>query len=80
MSWNFRLYEDDRLFRVDAYSHVERGDIKDVLLQFFRILRNGDGVLVDYAVDAVIIVLELNELFESSKIVSQMNISGRLYS
>ena len=55
---------------MDFCSHV-----KYVLFQFLGILGDRDSVLVYDAVDALMILLQFNELPESSKIISQMNVS-----
>ena len=72
-----RLYEHDGLLGVDAHRHVKGGHVQDVLPQLLGVLGDGDGVLIDYAVQAfaVLFVLKLHELYESAEIIANVDVS-----
>ena len=48
------------------------------LISSTRILPDGDGVLVDDAIDAVVARLQLREAADGAEIVAEMQIAGRL--
>ena len=73
------LDEDDGFLRIDADGHIEGRHIQDVLSQFLRILGNGDSMLIYDAVDALVVILQLDELLECAQIITEVNVSCRLY-
>ena len=76
---DLRLHENDGLLWVDANGHVERRNVEYVLSEFHRVLRYSDRVLIDDAVDALMVLLQFNELLQSPEIVADMNVARRLY-
>ena len=78
MFGDLALVENDVLLWIDAAGEERSGDFTRGARQFGRILPYGDGVQVDNAVDAVIALLQRHELGDGAKIVSEMQISGRL--
>src|SRR5262249_39339266 len=79
MLGNLRLVEHDMRLRVDAAGDEGRRDFPDARLQLLRLLRQGDGVEIDDAVDAVVSLLQLDEFDDRAKIISKMEVSRRLY-
>jgi hypothetical protein len=67
-----RLREDDRLVRIDAGREISRGDLARLGREQFRILRHGDGVQVDDAENAGILVLHCDELDQRTEIIPEM--------
>ena len=73
------LVEDDVLLGVDAAGDEGRGDLARVGLQRDRVLRHRDRVQVDDAIDAVEILLQLDEFDDRAEIVAEMQIAGGLH-
>jgi len=46
--------------------------------QLHRILRNGDRMQIDNTIDAVMALLQLDKFDDRPKIISEMEIAGRL--
>ncbi|MNY35179.1 hypothetical protein D3C86_1695660 [compost metagenome] len=73
-----RLHKDGALLRIDAAGQIQRQRIQRSLAQFFRVLTYGDGVQIDDAVDAVVIVLQLDPLTQRTHVVANAQFAGRL--
>src|SRR3546814_4258208 len=52
---DLRLVEDDRGLGIDAGGEIARRHLPRALAQHLRVLPQGDGVLVDDAVDALVV-------------------------
>ena len=76
---NIRLHENDGFLWIDSYRQIQGSHIQNMLPQGFRILRHGDGMLVHDTVNAFMIILQLYELLQCTQIISQVNVSCRLY-
>jgi hypothetical protein len=79
MLGDLALIEHDVFFRIDAAGDEGRGDVADRLGQLLRILPNRDGVQIDHAVDAVVLLLQCNEPGEGAKVIAEMQIAARLH-
>ena len=73
------LVEDDVLLRIDAAGDEGGGHLADRLRQLGRVLPDRDGVQVDDAIDAVVGLLQLDELHDRAEIVAEMQVAGRLH-
>ena len=56
-----------------------RRDLARVVAQRQRVLRHGDGVQIDDAVEAVVGLLQLDEFDDRAEIVAKMQIAGGLH-
>ena len=74
-----RLVEDDLLPAVDAGGQEGRGDLARLAGQQLGILRLGDGVQVDHAIEAFVVVLQAREVADRAEIVAEVEIAGRLH-
>ena len=74
-----RLVEDDLLLAVDAGRQEGRGDLARLGRQLLGVLRLGDGVQVDHAIEAFVVVLQAREVADRAEIVAEMEIAGRLH-
>ncbi len=72
------LVEDDVLLRIDAGRQERRRHLARRADQLGRILPDGDRVLVDDAIDAIVARLQLREAADGAEIVAEMQIAGRL--
>jgi len=72
------LVEHDVLLRIDAAGDEGCGDLADRARQFGGILPDGDGMQVHHAVDAVVGVLEFDEVDDRAEIVAEVQIARRL--
>mmetsp|Transcript_17257 Transcript_17257/g.53057 ORF Transcript_17257/g.53057 Transcript_17257/m.53057 type:complete len:397 (+) Transcript_17257:2011-3201(+) len=63
------LDEDGALRGVDARRDVERRRVERLLAQLLRVMGRGDGVQVDDAKQAVVVVLELHPLADRAEII-----------
>ena len=66
-------------FGVDAGGQEGRGDLARLAASSFGILRLGDGVQVDHAVEALVVVLQAREVADRAEIVAEVEIAGRLH-
>ena len=73
------LVEDDVFLRVDAAGEERRGHLARRVRQFLRLLPDGDGVHVDDAIDAVVIVLQRHEFRDRAEIIAEVQVAGRLH-
>ena len=73
------LVEHDVLFRIDAAGDEGRGRLADGARQLGRILPHGDRVHVDHAIDAVVALLQRDELHDGAEIVAEMQVAARLH-
>ena len=72
------LNEDDALFRVDAGSQPVQGHFQDIRLNLGhvpRVFNGGQGVDVNNAVDAAVVLLEFDPVFQGAQIVAQVKLS-----
>ena len=67
-----------RVFRVDAGCQKKSRDLQDLRPQFFRLLVHRNRVHVDDAVDALVIVLDCDPVFQCAQIISDVKIAGWL--
>ena len=65
------LDEGDALFGVDAAGQHQRVGREGVGLELLRVLADSDGVLVDDAVGAVVLVLQRAPVFDRAQVVAQ---------
>lgn len=73
-----RLHEDGAFFRIDTAGQVQRQRIQRGLAQFLGVLAHGDGMQIDDAVDAVVVVLHLHPLTQRTHVVADGQFAGRL--
>src|SRR5215470_14369753 len=73
------LVEDDVFLGVDATGKKRCGHLACGARQFARVLPDRDGVHVHDAVDAVIAILQRDELGDRAEIIAEMQVAGRLY-
>ena len=73
------LHHDGAGLGVDARGQVERGDLADLGAQLGGRLVKRNGVQVDDAENALVIVLDSHPVFERPQIISDVQISGRLH-
>ena len=74
-----RLVEDGLLVAVHAGREESRGDLARLRGELRGLLPHGDRVLVDHAVEALVIVLQAREVADRAEIVAEMEIAGRLH-
>ena len=79
MSGDLGLIEDDVLFRLDARREIGRCHLARVVAQLFGVLPNRDGMQIDHAVNALVVVLQIHEIADRTQIVAQMQIAGGLH-
>ena len=79
MLGDLALVEDDVLLRIDARGDERRRHLADAGLQFGGVLRHGDGVQIDDAIDAVMRALQFDEFDDRAEIIAEMQIAGRLH-
>ncbi len=65
-------------FGIDAAGDEGRGDLADVAPELRGVLPHRDRVQVDDAIDAVVALLQRDELDDGAEIVAEMQIAGRL--
>ena len=65
--------------RVDAGGEEGRGDLARLAREQPGILRLGDGVQVDHAIEALVVVLQAREVADRAEIIAEMEIAGRLH-
>ncbi len=73
------LHHDGAGLGIDAGGQIERGDLLDFGAQLGGVLVERDGVQVDDAEDALVIVLDAHPVLERAQVVSDVQISGRLH-
>src|SRR5215467_2887793 len=73
------LVEDDVFFGVDAAGKERSGHLACGQRQFARVLPDRDGVHVDDTIDAVIAILQRDELGDRAEKIAEMQVAGRLY-
>src|SRR5690606_34845261 len=78
MGGNTALGENDRLFRIDPGRDIGGGDFAGVFAQLVRILPDRDRVHIDGAIDALIILLQSDEVADRTEIVAKMQVAARL--
>ena len=65
-----RLDENGAFFRIDTACQIQRQRIERCFTQLLRILTNGDGMLVNDAVDAMVVILHAHPLTQRTHIVA----------
>ncbi len=73
------LVEDDVALGVDAGGQHRGGDVPGVGFQLFRVLPDGDGVQVDDAEQAFVIVLQPHPVANGAQVIAEMQITRRLH-
>src|SRR3546814_19959340 len=76
---DLRLVEDDRGLGIDAGGEIARRHLPRALAQHLRVLPQGDGVLVDDAVDALEVALRSEERRVGKECVSTCRYSWSQY-
>src|SRR5512143_24490 len=79
MLGDLALVKDDVFLRVDAARKERSGHLACGARQFARVLPYRDGVQVDHAIDAVITILQRDELGDRAEIITEMQVAGRLH-
>ena len=74
-----RLHEDRGALRVDAGGEIQGAHLLDALRELFGILVERDRVLVDDAEDRLVVVLNPGPVAQRSKVVADVQRSGRLH-
>ena len=74
-----RLVEDDLLGAVDAGRQEGRGDLARLRGKLGGLLPDRDRVLVDHAVEALVVVLQAREVADRAEIIAEMEIAGGLH-
>ena len=78
MGRNGRLHHDAGVFRVNTGGEEQSGDFPYLGPQFFGLLVDRDGVQIDDAEDAFVVVLNLYPVPEGTEIIADMEVAGRL--
>src|SRR5439155_21353255 len=73
------LHHNGAGLRIDAGGQIKCGDLRDFRAQLARVLIDCDGVQVDDAEDALVILLNADPVFKGAKIVADVQISGWLH-
>ena len=79
MRGHMALDEQNALFRVQTAGNVLRDQLKRCTAERRRLLPDRDGVLIDHAVNAVVLLLQDREIADSTQIVTQRQLAGRLH-
>ena len=83
MLGDLALIEDDIFFRIDTAGNEGGGHLARVLRQLLGATpdrqRLGNRVQVDYAVDALVPVLQCDKFCDGAEVIPEMQIAGRLY-
>ena len=74
-----RLHHDGAGLGIDAGRQVERGDLVDLGAQLGGLLVDRDGVQIDDAEDALVVVLDAHPILERAQVIADVQISGRLH-
>ena len=75
---NGRLVEDDMLDRIDSRRDERGRDRADLVAQVIVHELGGDGMQIDDAINAVVVLLQRHEFADGAKIVAEMQVPGRL--
>ena len=78
MLGDLALVEDDVLRRIDAGGEERRRDFADLPVQVLGVLRHGDRVHVDHAIDAVMRLLHRHEALDGPEIIAEVEVAGGL--
>ena len=78
MPVNGGLHDHARYLRVDAGGQEKGGGVADLREQLFGVLIHGDGVQIDDAVDAFVLVLHTHPILERAEIIADVEIAGWL--
>ena len=73
-----RLVEQDRAFRRNAGRDQACRDLARALAKLLRVLRHGDGVKIDDAVNRLKTVLKRHPVADRPEIIAKMEIASRL--
>ena len=80
MFGHLRLIENNMPVRVDARGNKCGGNFARIVAQFGRVLKHGNGVQIDHAIEAWMRILQGHEIFNRAQIIAQMQVSRRLNS
>src|SRR5688572_3022379 len=72
------LVENNMLAGVDSGGEERGSDLARIAPQFVRVLPNGNRVQVDYAVDAIVRILHLDEAPDCTEVVAEVEVARRL--
>jgi ABC-type transporter Mla subunit MlaD len=78
MLWHLALIEDDVLGRIYAARNKRRSNLTNVGHQFRWLLRNGDSVKVNDAIDAIVRLLQGDKPADGAQIITKMQVARRL--
>ena len=79
VGWHLRLDEERRALRVDAQRDELCGARDGAAAQLLRVLLNGDRVQIRDEVERVVVVLQVDPLFDRPQVVTQVvRVGGRL--
>ena len=73
------LDENDRALGINAGGDISGGDFAAAAGQLFRIGSRGDGVQIDDAIDALVLILQRDKLLQRAEIIAEMQAVGRLH-
>ncbi len=79
MGGHLALVEDDLLLGVDARGEISGRDLTDAGFEHSRVLRHGDRVQIDDAIEALMRLLQGDEFGDRAEIIAEMQIAGRLH-
>src|ERR1035438_6148127 len=79
VGWDGGLYHDGAGLRVDAGGQIDGGDLRNLGAKLRGFLENSDGVQVDDAEDAFVLVLDADPIFERAEVIPNVEIAGRLH-
>ena len=82
VSGDLALVEDDVLLRIDAARNERRGDLAGIARKLCRaapyVHALRDRVQVDDAIEAAVVLLQLDEIDDRAEVIAEMQIAGRL--
>src|ERR1017187_4297698 len=79
VGWDGGLYHDGAGLRVDTSGQIDGGDLPNLGAKLGGFLENGEGVQVDDAEDALVLVLDADPIFERAEVIPDVEIAGRLH-
>jgi len=79
MLFDLALIEDNMFFRINARGDECGGNFPCIIGQLFGALPHRHGMQINNAINALVGFLQSNEVFDRAKIISQMQVSGWLY-
>src|SRR5262249_8675017 len=79
MARNLALIEHDMALWIDARGDEGRRHLACVAGELVGILKHGNGVEIDHAVEAIVLRLQCDEFGDGAEIVAEVQIAGRLH-